>query len=286
MWANRRWNGRFFLPKTKQADFLQAYSSVFTTVEGNTTFYAVPKKETLAKWAQDVPEDFRFCFKFPRAISHDRPLRDGVQEAARFISHFEALSDNLGPFFLQLPERFDDLAALEHFLQRLPAGFAYAVEVRSRRFFDRGQTERGFCDLLDHLQVDRVIFDSRALMVCSDDTPGVTAAKQKKPKAPVRYLAHGQYPMLRFVGHPQLGPNAAVLGRWADVVAHWIREGRRPYVFMHQVPEDDEAPIVAHYFHQLLRMRIPDLKELPAFPLNSFQPPVKESQLSLFADDA
>lgn len=282
MWANRRWNGRFYQSKTKQTAFLKAYSSVFSTVEGNTTFYAVPKRETIQKWAESVPPEFRFCFKFPRQISHDQPLRDAVRDAARFVAHFETLSDNLGPFFLQLPEHYEDLESLDYFLSQLPRGFDYAVEVRSRRFFDGASTEAAFCNMLNRLSIDRVIFDSRALMVHRSDDPGVQAAQRKKPKTPVRYLAHAANPMLRFVGHPALAPNAAILARWADVVAQWITEGRTPFVFMHQVPEDDDAPLAAAYFHDLLRMRLPDLPKLQPFPLADEPTPPQELQLGLF----
>jgi hypothetical protein len=41
MWSNQQWVGELFTSNAKPADFLRQYSSVFNTVEGNTTFYAL-----------------------------------------------------------------------------------------------------------------------------------------------------------------------------------------------------------------------------------------------------
>ena len=50
------------------------YASVFDTAEGNATFYGLPSAETVARWAAEAPETFRFCLKFPRVVTHDHAL--------------------------------------------------------------------------------------------------------------------------------------------------------------------------------------------------------------------
>ncbi len=45
----------------------------FNCVEGNTTLYALPKPEIVARWYEQTHDDFRFCFKFPATISHQPP---------------------------------------------------------------------------------------------------------------------------------------------------------------------------------------------------------------------
>jgi uncharacterized protein YecE (DUF72 family) len=46
-WSNRDWIGSFFTPSAKPKDFLSQYSSVFNSVEGNNTFYGLPKAATV-----------------------------------------------------------------------------------------------------------------------------------------------------------------------------------------------------------------------------------------------
>src|SRR3989454_8380789 len=66
--------GNFFPPHTSPGDFLRLYSQKLTTVEGNTTFYALPSAETVARWSQETPSYFRFCPKISRDISHSAAL--------------------------------------------------------------------------------------------------------------------------------------------------------------------------------------------------------------------
>jgi len=137
-WGVKTWVGRLFPTATRSTEFLERYARVFNTVEGNTTFYALPTTETVARWATQVPDDFRFCFKFPRAVSHDRMLIDCGDEVDRFLDRVGPLGDKLGTLFLQLPPAFGPphLPRLVAFLDALPRGPTYAVELRHPAFFE------------------------------------------------------------------------------------------------------------------------------------------------------
>ena len=52
----KSWIGRLFAAGTKHTDFLPRYAEVFNTVEGNTTFYALPAVDTVARWRDQVPD--------------------------------------------------------------------------------------------------------------------------------------------------------------------------------------------------------------------------------------
>lgn len=54
---------------------LEEYARHFNCVEGNTTLYALPKAEIVARWYEQTHDNFRFCFKFPATISHQAALR-------------------------------------------------------------------------------------------------------------------------------------------------------------------------------------------------------------------
>ena len=137
IWSNKDWVGEFFSADAKQKNFLPQYASVFNTVEGNTTFYGLPTEKTLARWLDETPEGFKFALKFPRAISHDKRLKNVDAETDAFLNVLDTLKDRVGPSFLQLPPYFgpDDLPLLNDYLGALPYNFPYAVEIRHPAFF-------------------------------------------------------------------------------------------------------------------------------------------------------
>src|SRR5260370_38511514 len=91
MWGYKEWVGEFFPPHTPQSDFLRLYSRKLTTVEGNTTFYAIPAAETVARWRAQTPQTFRFCFKIPRGISHTPGLGNHRQQPSFFTARIRGL---------------------------------------------------------------------------------------------------------------------------------------------------------------------------------------------------
>src|SRR5215470_11045266 len=137
MWGYKEWVGEFFPPRTPQSEFLRLYSQRLTTVEGNTTFYATPNAETVARWRMDTPSTFRFCFKIPRTISHAPRLDTAKTELMAFLGRMRALQERLGPMFLQLPPSFapTELSQLEAFLKFWPNDVRLAVEVRHPEFY-------------------------------------------------------------------------------------------------------------------------------------------------------
>jgi uncharacterized protein YecE (DUF72 family) len=280
IWGQKNWVGELFTRDAKPADFLHQYASVFNTVEGNTTFYGMPTESTVARWCDETPPTFRFCFKFPREISHNRKLRRAEAETEHFLTLMAPLGERLGSYFLQLPPSFgaSELSTLERFLAALPPDFQYAVEVRHPDFFDDGPTEAALNTLLTDLHVDRVDFDVRGLRSATTTDEFTREAQQKKPDVPVRFVATAQRPFVRYVAHPDVEANLPLLTEWAGVVAGWIEEGRTPFVFMHS-PDDFYAPRLARHFHRLLSEHF-HVGTLPRWPAEEEAPPTE--QLPLF----
>lgn len=272
VWSNRDWVGGLFAATAKPSDFLRQYSAVFNTVEGNNCFYGLPKPESVARWRDESAPGFRFCFKFPRAISHEARLRHADAETAEFLTRLTPLAqaDRLGPSFLQLPPSFgpDDLPALRAYLTALPADFQYAVEVRHRTFFVKGEAERQLNRLLFELGIDRVMLDSRALFSADPADPDTRTAQGKKPRLPVHAISLGPRPFIRYIGHPDLDANRPFLEPWLDKLALWLSEGREPYVFTH-TPNNRCAPQLGRLFHELLQARCPDVGVLPPWTTES-----------------
>ncbi len=133
-WSYDDWDGVFYPSGTSSLGRLPYYASEFRTVEIDSTFHATPSRTTVQSWHQRTPPGFVFAAKFPRAITHAARLVDCGTEAATFIEVMTELGDRLGPLLIQLPpsftvDKFDDLA---RFLEGLPDGLMYAVEVRHR----------------------------------------------------------------------------------------------------------------------------------------------------------
>ena len=262
-WNEPAWRGSLYPSGLTSRDFLPAYCRVFNAVEGNTTFYARPAAPTLARWAQAMPEGFRFCAKLPRDISHEGDLRERLAAAGEFLALLAPLGARVTPLWLQLPASFGParLAELAAFVDGLPGGQRLAVEVRHPAFFARGDEERALNRLLRDRGVERIGLDSRALFNCTARDPAVLHAQSKKPRVPPRPAAFTDAPQLRFIGHPELAANDVFLAPWLDKVAAWIEEGRTPYVFLH-TPDNHRAPELARRFHAQLTARLPGLPAL------------------------
>ena len=281
-WAHPPWVGTFFTRDARREDFLPQYASVFGAAEGNATFYGLPSVETVKKWCAEAPADFRFCFKFPKLISHELRLVGAEAATRQFFERVAPLGERLGPFFLQVHQSFGqrELPALEAYLRSLPKEFQYAAEVRHRDFFDEAAGERTVNDLLGTLGVERVSFDTHGLFASPARDEATMAARQRKPRTPVRFTALGQRPFLRFVGDPVVERNTALLAEWADHVARWIGEGRTPWFFAHH-PDDLHAPAIGRIFQQMLHERCPQVPAPPVWPVEK-ESVDRGEQLGLF----
>lgn len=279
-WAHDGWSGEFFTKRVPREGKLPQYASVFNAVEGNTTFYALRPAAEIQQWCMEAPAHLRFCFKFPRVISHERRLRGAEADTADFFDRLAPFGERLGPFFLQLHDSFDsqDMPILEAYLRNLPKEYRYAVEVRHPDFFDQGAKERAFDELLGELGMERVNFDTRGLFAARGEA--VREAQEKKPRVPVRFTAIGKHPFIRFVGDPVVENNRALLDEWAGHFARWITEGRTPWFFAHH-PDDTYSPHVARLFHELLRARVPALPPPPVWPAEQ-EAAGRGEQLGLF----
>ncbi|GAA0788036.1 DUF72 domain-containing protein [Marinobacterium sediminicola] len=257
-WKHPEWN-RSLLQNPEQGD-LEQYAASFNSVEGNTTFYGLPGVASVRRWGDETPPGFRFCFKFPQSISHQGALRHVSDELSLFLDRLQPLASKLGMLCLQLPSRFgpEHLPELVHFLGELPAGLRYAVEVRHLAFFQRGEEERRFNDVLERFGVNRISFDTRALFANPQSDPITREALQQKPRLPLRVLATGDAPMLRFISPLDLQQGQRWLRPWVGQVLRWIEEGRTPFIFMH-TPSNGEAPELARWFAQELQQRQPKL---------------------------
>jgi uncharacterized protein YecE (DUF72 family) len=139
-WNYEAWVGPLYPEGTRAADFLEVYSRAFTTVEVDSTFYAIPPAKTVRGWREGTPEGFTFALKLPQEITHERRLRDSDDLLQLFFERARELGPRLGPILVQLGPDFapSELPALASFLPRIPSDMRVAVEFRQRGWIHDG----------------------------------------------------------------------------------------------------------------------------------------------------
>lgn len=265
MWAHRPWVGRFYPAGLRAGRELPYYATWCTAVEGNTTFYAAPSAATVARWADQTPDDFRFAFKLPRTITHDKRLRDVAVEVRSFIDLLAPLGERVGPLQVQLPRSFgpesvDDLLA---FVRRLPRDLRWVIELRHPAYFEETAARHAVDDLCQERGVGRVVLDTRPLYAAAATSEAAVEERRTKPRLPVLLDAVGPHPVIRVIGQDSPEGTLDGLLAWVDQVVDWLAAGREPYVFVHQ-PENLESPALARAFHAAVADLVPDLMPLPA----------------------
>lgn len=130
------WSGNFYPEGLASRQYLAHYSRIFNAVEIDSTFYGPPRPEQVQRWADMTPEEFKFCPKTPRAITHEGRLLVS-EEMDTFLETMRLLGDKLGVVLIQFPPGFatDQSPVLVKFLARLPADLRYAVEFRHRSWY-------------------------------------------------------------------------------------------------------------------------------------------------------
>ncbi|WP_229716100.1 DUF72 domain-containing protein [Mangrovihabitans endophyticus] len=263
MWTHKAWPGRLLPSGLGTHERLRAYARYCDAVEGNTTFYATPARDTVVSWAQQTSAGFRFVLKLPRVLTHDRRLTGADAELRAFLHAVEPLGPRAHALWIQLPGSFGpgDVDTLDRFLRRLPSAHRYAVEVRHRAFFDEPREAGRLEDVLSVAGAEWVPFDTTGFFATPPTSDAEREAWTKKPRLPLRTRALTDRPIVRYLGRDDPDRTAQGWQGWVGVVAGWLREGRCPTVFVH-TPDNADAPMLARRFHDEVRARVPELAPL------------------------
>ncbi|HEX8000353.1 MAG TPA: DUF72 domain-containing protein [Pyrinomonadaceae bacterium] len=135
-WVTPASGEAIFYPRgTRSADMLEVYTRAFSTVEVDSTFYAIPSAKTIDGWARRTPPHFTFALKLPQEITHQHALRLSCLPALEeFCDHASLLGERLSSVLVQLPPQFEmseaNARALADFLPRLPREMRFSIEFR------------------------------------------------------------------------------------------------------------------------------------------------------------
>lgn len=97
--ANKQLYPQDFQDKSR----LSYYASLFNSIEINSSFYKLPMASTVRRWAESVPDDFRFTFKLWREITHVKELAFNSDHIDRFIEIVAEVGDKKGCLLVQFP---------------------------------------------------------------------------------------------------------------------------------------------------------------------------------------
>ncbi|HKG08950.1 MAG TPA: DUF72 domain-containing protein, partial [Gaiellaceae bacterium] len=147
-WNYGHWRERVYPKGCPPARWLRYYAGLFDTVEINNTFYRLPKRDAVARWVEQTPDDFCFAVKMSRYITHLKRLTDLEGGLERFYERIEPLarSPKLGPVLWQLPPTFKrNDERLASALGALPPG-RHCFEFREPSWY----VEEVYAALRDH----------------------------------------------------------------------------------------------------------------------------------------
>lgn len=233
-WNYDEWKNGFYQGVAKK-DWLRHCGEVFTAAEINATFYGLQKRETLARWRDETPDDFVFALKANRYLTHYRRFRDPEEPIIKDRDRAEALGGKLGAVLWQLPGNFhrkaDTEARFDGFLRALGKRWRtrHAVELRHASWFDDDVAER----LSDH-----------GVAVCISD-----AANWPMWKATTADFVY-----VRLHGHTRTYHSRYAkrsLEKWARDIDRWLRGGRDVHVYFDNT-DAGAAPRDAQRLRELL----------------------------------
>jgi len=187
-WKYDSWKGLVYEPdrRYRPDDYLPDYAKHLMTVEIDQWFWSLfatgarlPNPDAVRRYADSVPDDFRFSVKAPNAITlthfygkqstgsarrttEPNPHFLSVDLLNRFLETLVPMHGKLGPIMFQfeylnkqkMPSMSAFLERLHAFFQEAPAGFQYAIETRNPNYL---QDE--FLDFLRQRRLGYVLLD-------------------------------------------------------------------------------------------------------------------------------
>jgi len=118
---------------------LRYYSSIFNSLEINSSFYKIPLPKTFLKWTEEVSENFTFSVKLWRGITHAKNLQFNPDDIDLFMDAANQLNKTKGSLLIQFPASItiDYLLQVEKILHRISElqeipNWHLAVEIRDR----------------------------------------------------------------------------------------------------------------------------------------------------------
>lgn len=213
-----------FPPEYQNSSRLTYYATFFNSIEVNSTFYKLPMGKTLVKWAEQVPESFKFTFKLWKEITHVKNFDFKEADVAAFFNVIAHAANKKGCVLIQFPPSLGrtNLIQLDALLRcigvhNINQGWNIAVEFRNKSWY---QPE--VYDLLENYKAALVVQDI--------------------PKSLTPMVDHSSdFMYIRFhgpTGNYRDSYADDFLLEYATYVREWLEEGKTVYVYFNNTMGD------------------------------------------------
>lgn len=231
VWNDDGFLGKIYPAKARSKDFLKYYGLQFNGIELNATHYRIPEKNVIERWAEAVPNGFKFCPKIHQSVSHSNDINNCISHLHIFYDHISCFGNKLGPCLLQLPPSFETkhINQLIELLDNSPIS-NLAVELRHPSWFNDIQTLNHLCNYLYQNNLSINITDVAGRR-------DVLHQRLTNKTAFVRFVANNMHPS-----------DFERLDNWIARFQIWIEEGLEDLYFFIHTPDKSLVPELAIYF--------------------------------------
>jgi uncharacterized protein YecE (DUF72 family) len=158
-WVYPHWREVFYPTAVPQRLWLPYYAQFFDATEINASFYRLPSVKAVQNWINDTPEQFMFCPKISRFITHAKKLNDPETCVPRFFDVFDPFDARMGPVLIQLPAALtfheEKASIFFAFITNRYPNFSFSLEARHASW-----AQPGAVALLKRFGIGWVIADS------------------------------------------------------------------------------------------------------------------------------
>jgi len=201
----------------ENATRLTYYSSLFNSIEFNSSFYKIPQAITVSKWASSVNENFKFTFKFWKQVTHVKGLNFEESDVELFMNTVHHAGAKKGCLLLQFPpglgnENSDQLTMLLGCIRKADSEYLWniAVEFRNKSWYSEDTY-----GLLESYRTSIVIHDFP-----SAATPVINS--------------NGEIVYIRFhgpTGNYRDSYSENFLSEYAGYIQKWLTDDKTVYVY-------------------------------------------------------
>ncbi|HEU4469518.1 MAG TPA: DUF72 domain-containing protein [Flavisolibacter sp.] len=207
-WSYKHWKELYYPSRLPSTRWLKHYSEEFGTTEINGSFYKLPSVETVMTWVGQVPDDFIFCPKMSRYLTHMKKLMDPEEPLERFFSVFGHMRHMMGPVLVQLPPvlgfDYERAEALYRLMRKSYRSYQFVIEVRHNSWLDDDSL-----NLMAKYEIGLVI-------------------SQSADHFPYSEMVTAKNVYIRFHGPGELYASAyseELLSGYAKKIGNWIKDG-------------------------------------------------------------
>ncbi|HEY0744733.1 MAG TPA: DUF72 domain-containing protein [Chryseosolibacter sp.] len=206
-----------FPEEAQKSSRLTLYSTFFNSIEVNDSFYKIPQRKTIERWARSVPDNFMFTFKLHQDFTHAKMLSQRPGRTHEFVQTISLVGAKRGCILVQFPPSFKagSRSYVENLLSELTTETAgnewkIAIEFRDSAWYDEETL-----DLLKAFNASLVLQDI--------------------PKSAAPFIStSNDFVYVRFhgpTGNYRGSYNDSFLHEYAEHITAWAEDGKGLFVY-------------------------------------------------------